>query len=87
MIHDYLKNYSVMLHGICYSGSLRDFSEVFLKFQRRETENTSRSCKVLSVDFYIYNQNFFIDNVPLTPHFEINKDFGLHENITVENSV
>ena len=44
-----------MLHGICYSGSLRDFSEVFLKFQRRETENTSRSCKVLSVDFYIYN--------------------------------
>ena len=55
MTHDYLKNYSPLLDGNCYSGSLRDFSEAFLQFQRRETENTSRSCKVLSVDFYLYN--------------------------------
>ena len=36
---------------------------------------------------FTFTTKIFIDTVPVKPHFEINKDFGFHENITVENSV
>ena len=67
-----------------------DLSVTFRKLSysfNEERPKTPREVVKFFQSTFTFTTRIFIDTVPVKPHFEIHKDFGFHENITVENSV